>query len=58
MEASQDQNADNLHVPVQGSDLAYVIFTSGSTGTPKAILGPHRSLSHFLRWEIAEFSTT
>lgn len=36
-------------------DPCYVMFTSGSTGAPKAILGPHRSLSHFLRWEVGEF---
>ncbi|HYH08470.1 MAG TPA: amino acid adenylation domain-containing protein [Thermoanaerobaculia bacterium] len=35
-------------------DPAYILFTSGSTGTPKAILGRHRGLSHFLRWELAE----
>ncbi|OYX71643.1 MAG: hypothetical protein B7Y95_12425 [Rhizobiales bacterium 32-66-11] len=40
------------------TDAAYVMFTSGSTGAPKAILGPHRSLSHFLRWEIGEFALT
>lgn len=37
------------------TDPAYVMFTSGSTGAPKAILGAHRSLSHFLRWEIGAF---
>ncbi|WBW96387.1 non-ribosomal peptide synthetase [Oceanirhabdus sp. W0125-5] len=33
----------------------YIYFTSGSTGTPKAILGRHRSLKHFIDWEIREF---
>jgi amino acid adenylation domain-containing protein/non-ribosomal peptide synthase protein (TIGR01720 family) len=36
-------------------DPCYVMSTSGSTGEPKAILGCHRGLSHFLRWEIEEF---
>ena len=34
---------------------SYIYFTSGSTGTPKAILGRHRSLKHFIDWEIREF---
>jgi amino acid adenylation domain-containing protein/non-ribosomal peptide synthase protein (TIGR01720 family) len=40
------------------ADPCYVMFTSGSTGEPKAILGPHRSLAHFLRWETGEFGLT
>ena len=36
-------------------DHAYIAFTSGSTGLPKAILGSHRGLSHFLRWQGEEF---
>ncbi|MET7245173.1 amino acid adenylation domain-containing protein [Methylobacterium sp. EM32] len=38
------------------ADPCSVMFTSGSTGEPKAILGPHRSLAHFLRWETGEFA--
>ncbi|MCK4257941.1 MAG: amino acid adenylation domain-containing protein [Halanaerobiales bacterium] len=33
----------------------YIYFTSGSTGKPKAVLGRHRSLKHFIDWEIKEF---
>ncbi|MCX7920658.1 MAG: non-ribosomal peptide synthetase [Clostridia bacterium] len=33
----------------------YIYFTSGSTGKPKGILGRHRSLSHFIEWEAAQF---
>jgi amino acid adenylation domain-containing protein len=33
----------------------YIYFTSGSTGKPKAILGRHRSLKHFVDWEIKTF---
>ncbi|ADL53610.1 non-ribosomal peptide synthetase [Clostridium cellulovorans] len=34
----------------------YIYFTSGSTGIPKAILGRHRSLLHYIDWEIREFN--
>jgi non-ribosomal peptide synthetase component F len=40
---------------VAGDDAAYLVFTSGSTGDPKAILGVHKSLSHFVHWETGEF---
>lgn len=32
----------------------YIYFTSGSTGKPKGVVGRHRSLSHFIEWEINE----
>ena len=37
------------------NSYSYIYFTSGSTGKPKAILGKHRSLKHFIDWEIKEF---
>ncbi|MEO8431781.1 MAG: amino acid adenylation domain-containing protein, partial [Acidobacteriota bacterium] len=40
---------------VSGNDPAYVFFTSGSTGVPRAILGTHKGLAHFLRWERETF---
>lgn len=36
-------------------DSNYIMYTSGSTGEPKAIVGCHKSLSHFIHWEIKEF---
>lgn len=36
-------------------DSNYIMYTSGSTGNPKAIVGCHKSLSHFMHWEIQEF---
>ncbi|ABE56809.1 Amino acid adenylation [Shewanella denitrificans OS217] len=37
-------------------DSNYIIFTSGTTGDPKAIVGCHKSLSHFIHWEMKEFA--
>lgn len=40
---------------VSEADPAYIFFTSGSTGTPKGILGCHKGLSHFVRWQGEQF---
>ncbi|AKD53909.1 amino acid adenylation domain-containing protein [Spirosoma radiotolerans] len=42
-------------VDVQPDDANYLFYTSGSTGTPKPILGCHKSLTHFINWEMGEF---
>ena len=36
------------------NENCYIYFTSGSTGKPKGILGRHKSLKHFIDWEIEE----
>lgn len=51
----KDEQIALQFAPVEGNKNSYLIFTSGSTGNPKAILGRHRSLKHFIDWEIKEF---
>lgn len=41
---------------VTGDQGNYMIYTSGSTGEPKILTGKHKSLSHFIHWEIEEFT--
>ena len=48
----------NQELTSEAEDSSYILFTSGSTGNPKAILGQHKSLSHFIHWEIKEFGLT
>jgi len=52
---TDDRSAPFPAATIGPDDPCYVMFTSGSTGTPKAILGRHKGLSHFLKWEIGEF---
>ncbi|MEP6769656.1 MAG: amino acid adenylation domain-containing protein, partial [Acidobacteriota bacterium] len=40
---------------VESREPAYIFFTSGTSGVPKGVLGSHRGLSHFLRWERETF---
>lgn len=40
---------------ISREDSCYIIYTSGSTGQPKVIEGLHKSLSHFIYWEVNEF---
>jgi amino acid adenylation domain-containing protein len=40
------------------SDPAYLFFTSGTSGIPKGVLGCHKGLSHFLKWQREEFGIT
>lgn len=47
--------AENLPVESDKDDGNYIFYTSGSTGEAKAILGRHKSLGHFIDWEIREF---
>jgi mycobactin peptide synthetase MbtE len=46
---------DNPPILNEPEDGNYIFYTSGSTGDPKAILGQHKSLGHFIDWEIKQF---
>lgn len=46
----------NPELIADGDDANYIFFTSGSTGKPKAVLGQHKSLSHFIHWETKELN--
>lgn len=47
--------SDELEFQEPDNKNCYIYFTSGTTGIPKGVLGRHRSLSHFIEWEINEF---
>lgn len=56
LEANQpDASTVNPEIINDGDDGNYMFFTSGSTGVAKAFVGMHKSLSHFIHWEQAEF---
>ncbi|WP_316749141.1 non-ribosomal peptide synthetase [Pedobacter gandavensis] len=46
--ALDHQPAQNVDVPIQGTDLAYILYTSGSTGKPKGVKIMHANLLNFL----------
>jgi amino acid adenylation domain-containing protein/non-ribosomal peptide synthase protein (TIGR01720 family) len=54
-QSAEDFSTDDLEAVADPDGGCYLLFTSGSTGEPKAILGRHKSLSHFIHWEIKEF---
>ncbi|HYE53991.1 MAG TPA: amino acid adenylation domain-containing protein, partial [Chitinophagaceae bacterium] len=53
VEETPIENPVLINEPKDGN---YIFYSSGSTGDGKAILGCHDSLSHFIHWELKEFS--
>jgi amino acid adenylation domain-containing protein len=50
-------NSTNVELPkIDPNDPAYLFFTSGTTGVPKGVLGCHKGLSHFLKWQREQFA--
>ena len=49
-------NHEGFLNPSTDEDSCYVIYTSGSEGRPKGVVGSHRSLIQYLRWQAEEFS--
>ncbi|KEO82732.1 non-ribosomal peptide synthetase [Tumebacillus flagellatus] len=54
----RDVSVENPELIQEPEDLNYMYYTSGSTGRPKGVMGCHKSLAHFIRWEIEEFGIT
>jgi mycobactin peptide synthetase MbtE len=48
-------STERPEVNITGDSSLYLLNTSGSTGNPKMIEGMHKSLSHFIHWEVGEF---
>lgn len=61
-EAAGAQDAPAAHAdddaPPEGldEDACYIIYTSGSQGRPKGVVGSHRSLVHYVRWQAEVFA--
>ncbi|QJB30479.1 AMP-binding protein [Chitinophaga oryzae] len=42
-------------VHIDGGEACYGFYTSGSTGAGNCVIGMHKSIAHFVEWEISHF---
>lgn len=55
--ALNETSVADIELPaIDPNDPAYLFFTSGTTGVPKGVLGCHKGLSHFLKWQRKQFA--
>ncbi|MGE1211867.1 non-ribosomal peptide synthetase [Bacillus pumilus] len=50
IEDAVEGEAQDIHVHVKPTDLAYMIYTSGTTGQPKGVMVEHQSLVNLAFW--------
>src|SRR5262249_55897480 len=55
-QAEHEKTTDVALPKLSPNDPAYLFFTSGTTGVPKGVLGCHKGLSHFLKWQRERFA--
>jgi amino acid adenylation domain-containing protein len=56
--AIERESGEDLGVPIDPEQLAYVIFTSGSTGRPKGAMNTHAGILNRLQWMQAAYGLT
>ncbi|WP_353853829.1 amino acid adenylation domain-containing protein [Bacillus sp. Bos-x628] len=58
LEEAFEGEAQDVHVHVKPTDLAYIIYTSGTTGKPKGVMIEHQSLVNLCFWHKNAFEVT
>ena len=53
-----DPMGEDLALPCDPGQLAYIVYTSGSTGKPKGVMIEHRGLVARVAWHQSEYRIT